>query len=396
MFDLVRQGMSVSAAARVAGVSSAAALLWCAQVGGVTSAQVQISARYLDREERYEIARLREAGMSMRQIAARLGRAPSTVSRELSRNTAVRAAGARRRYRAELPGRYEPERAHTLARQRRARPKSRKLDRHLPLRELVQARLDERDSPQQISGRLKVDFAGDPNMQISHEAIYQAIYLRAGGALRRQVRAHLRTGRSTRKPRNARTPNSRRSGAIVGAVSIRDRPAEVAERLVPGHHEGDLIMGNVASNSAIGTIVERTTGFVTLLHLPHGHTADLVAAAIAAQVTGLPRDFWKTITWDRGSEMARHARLTAETGIKVYFADPHAPWQRGTNENTNGLLREFFPKGTDLSVHTAADLRRVEDNLNNRPRKRLAYRTPNEALASLIEQDIIGSVATFG
>lgn len=383
VFELVRSGLSATAAAPLAGVSSSAAVLWCAQVGGVIPAGVEFSGRYLGRDERYEIARLRDAGRGVREIARLMGRSPATISRELRRNVSLRS------------GRYEPERAHTLAHGRQRRPKLRKVERYPVLRAWVQDRLQDRDSPEQIAGRLKVDHPDTPEMQISHEAIYQALYVRAGGQLRREVRSHLRTGRIARKPRSTRTARDPGRGQIVGAVSIHDRPEEVAERLVPGHHEGDLIMGSIASNSAIATIVERTTGFVSLVHLPQGHTADLVATAIAAQVSSLPATMRKTITWDRGKEMARHARLTELTGMKVYFADPHSPWQRGTNENTNGLLRQFFPKGSDLSVHSPHDLQAAADNLNNRPRKRLGYRTPNEVLTTLIEEDIAKRVATI-
>jgi transposase, IS30 family len=383
VFDLVRSGVSLKQAAVLGGVSYSAVVLWLSEVGGVIPRSDGDGGRYLGRDERYEIARLADAGQGPRAIGRQLGRAASTISRELRRNAYPRT------------DRYEPERANTLAHRRRRRPKTRKLERNPTLRAWVQSRLDQRDSPQQIAGRLRLEFGDDTEMRVSHESIYQAIYVRSGGQLRREVRAHLRTGRLARKPRATRTPRGTGRGAILDAVSIHDRPEEVEDRLVPGHHEGDLIMGSVASNSAIGTIVERVTGFVSLIHLPDGHTADLVAAAIAAQVTSLPAGMAKTITWDRGREMSAHARLTELTGMKVYFADPYSPWQRGTNENTNGLLREFFPKGSDLSIHTAADLQAAADNLNDRPRKRLGYRTPNEVLTSLIEQDINQRVATF-
>jgi transposase, IS30 family len=209
------------------------------------------------------------------------------------------------------------------------------------------------------------------------------------------VRSHLRTGRVARRTRATRTTRTDNRGRIVDAVSIHDRPEEVEDRLVPGHHEGDLIKGNTASNSAIGTIVERTTGFVSLVHLPDGYAAELVADAVALQVTQLPKLMRKTLTWDRGKEMARHKELATATGMNIYFADPYSPYQRGTNENTNGLLRQYFPKGTDLSVHAAQELQRVADILNNRPRKRLGFRTPNEVMTSLIEEDINRGVATI-
>jgi IS30 family transposase len=382
VFDALRAGYRLKVAAGLAGVSVSAARLWCAEVGGVIPRTPVYNRRFLSREERYEIARLADAGQGVRQIAQRLERDPATVSRELRRNRNART------------GRYEPERAHTLAHQRQRRPKVRKLAGDERLREWVQKRLNAHDSPEQIAGRLPLEFPDEPGMRISHEAIYQAIYLRPVGELRREVRSHLRTGRTARRPRAARTPRDGR-GQIPDAVSIHDRPEEVEARLVPGHHEGDLIMGSTASNSAIGTIVERTTGFLTLVHLPHGHRAGQVADAIAAQVTQLPPGMRRTLTWDRGNEMAEHKRLTAETGMKVYFADPYSPYQRGTNENTNGLLRQYFPKGTDLAVHDADELRRVSEILNDRPRKRLGFRTPNEAMASLIVEDVNRGVATI-
>jgi IS30 family transposase len=383
VFDALREGHRLEVAAGVAGVSVSAARLWCAEVGGVIPRCPVYNPRFLSREERYEIVRLSEAGVGVRGIARSLGRDPATISRELRRNRNPRTA------------RYEPERAHTLAHQRQRRPKVRKLASNERLRERVQQRLDVQDSPEQIAGRLRREFPNEPAMQLSHETIYQAIYLRPVGQLRRQLRSHLRTGRSARRPRAGRIPRGQGRGAIVDAVSIHDRPEEVEARLVPGHHEGDLIMGSTASNSAIATIVERTTGFLTLVHLPEGHRAEQVADAVAAQVTQLPASMRKTLTWDRGKEMAEHQRLAAATGMKIYFADPYSPYQRGTNENTNGLLRQYFPKGSDLSTHDPHELRRVSDILNDRPRKRLGYRTPNEAMASLILEDINRNVATI-
>jgi IS30 family transposase len=383
VFDAVRAGMSIRQAASSAGVSYSAALLWCREVGGVLPRPVIESPRYLARDERYEIARLNDAGLGVRAIARALQRDPGTVSRELRRN------------RCGATNRYEPERAHTLAGARRRRHKPRRLQTNQRLRGWVQERLDVQDSPEQIAGRLPVEFPDEPDMRISHEAIYQAIYLRPVGQLRREVRSHLRSGRLARKPRATRTSRTQRHRPLSDTVSIHERPEEVEARLVPGHHEGDLIMGSVASNSAIGTVVERTTGFLSLVHLPDGHGAEHVARAVAAQVTQLPASMRKTLTWDRGKEMARHKELAAATGMKIYFADPYSPYQRGSNENTNGLLRQYFPKGSDLSVHTADELGRVADILNNRPRKRHGFRTPNEVMTSLIEQDIKQGVAMF-
>ena len=244
--------------------------------------------------------------------------------------------------------------------------------------------LDRRYSPEQASGRLKMLYPDDPAMRVSHETIYQSIYVYPRGGLRRELQACLRTGRATRRRRGRREMR----GQIIGAVPIGQRPPEAEGRLVPGHHEGDLVMGSVASNSAVGTIVERTTGYLTLLPLPHGHGAASVADAIIEHITALPPWFAKTLTWDRGKELAQHQRITATTGIRVYFADPYSPWQRGSNENTNGLLREYLPKGTDLSAWTPAQLHAIAAELNDRPRKRLGYHTPREAFAKLLNDDL--------
>jgi IS30 family transposase len=383
VFDLLRQGRNGMQAAAESGVSKTAVYRWRAEVGGVIPRAADYNPRFVDRDERYEIARLVEGGVGVRAIARAVGRDPATVSRELRRNRHPRT------------GRYEPERAHTLAHARQRRPKPRKLAVDERLREWVQERLDVQDSPEQIAGRLVVDFPDDARMRISHEAIYQAIYVHAGGQLRREMRRHLRTGRTVRKPRSTRTPQAGR-GRIPDAVSITERPEEVAERLVPGHHEGDLIMGGTGTHSAIGTVVERSSGYLTLVHLPGGYGAEQVASAVAEQVTQLPELLRKTLTWDRGMEMAEHKRLAAGTGMRIYFADPYSPWQRGTNENTNGLLRQYFPKGSDLSTHSLDEIRRVQDILNNRPRKRLGFRTPNEALTTLIQEHIDQGVATIG
>ena len=371
VLDELAGGRGPVEAAAVAGVSKSYACLLNRKMGGVYRPPgVTYSARYLDREERYELARLRECGLSVRAVAARLGRSPSTVSRELARN-------------ADPRGGYQPERAHRLARERQRRPKPSKLSQHPLLRARVQQMLDRRYSPEQVSGRLKVLYPGEAAMRVSHETIYQSIYLYPRGELRRELRACLRSGRALRRRRGRRKTR----GRIIGAVPIGQRPAEVEGRLVPGHHEGDLIMGSKASNSAVGTIVERVSGYLTLLPLPAGHDAASVADAIIEQMSALPPWFARTLTWDRGHELAQHQRVTAATGIQVYFADPYAPWQRGSNENVNGLLREYLPKGTDLSVHTAAQLHAIAAELNDRPRKRLGYHTPAEAFAKLLAED---------
>jgi transposase, IS30 family len=378
VLDALASGMNPGQAARVAGVSAQYARNLHRKMGGVyRPPAVSYSARYLDREERYEIARLREAGLTMRQVAVRLGRSPSTVCRELARN-----AG---------PHGYQPERAHRLAWDRQRRPKTSRLAANPALRDKVQAMLTfRRYSPEQASGRLKVLHPGDPSMQVSHETIYQSIYLYPRGGLKRELQAGLRSGRGQRRPRG----RQERRGKIAGAVPIGQRPPEAEGRLVPGHHEGDLVMGSTASNSAVATIVERMTGYLTLLPLPDGHGADAVADAVIGRLAALPTWFARTLTWDNGKEMARHARVTAQTGVQVYFADPYSPWQRGSNENTNGLLREYLPKGTDLSAVTPEQLQAIEDELNDRPRKRLGYHTPAEALAKLIQDEEIRVATT--
>jgi IS30 family transposase len=377
LLGLVAAGVSANRAAKMAGVSKSFAYALVRKMGGVRTRPEpdQYCPRYLSREERCEIARLREAGLGVRQVAARIGRSPSTVSRELGRNAAPRGSG------------YQPELAHQMARGRQRRPKASKLSRNPALRAAVQGMLERRYSPEQASGRLEEMHPGDPSMHVSHETIYQSIYLYPRGELNRELRACLRSGRALRRPRG----RAERRGKIIGAVPIGQRPPEAEGRLVPGHHEGDLVMGSKASNSAVGTIVERMTGYLTLLHLPHGHTADAVADAVITRMSEYPAWFASTLTWDNGTEMARHARITAQAGIGVYFADPHAPWQRGSNENINGLLREYLPKGTDLSKVSPAELQYIQDELNDRPRKRFGYRTPREQLAKLLENQ---SVAT--
>jgi IS30 family transposase len=376
---MVASGATLGEAARMAGVSAATAYRATTRVGRVTQEMPEepASGRYLSREERWEIARLREAGLPVRQVAARIGRAASTVSRELRRNAP--------------PGglAYQPELAHSLARRRRARPKASRLSRSPALRKAVQRLLDRRCSPRQAAGRLRMLHPDDPSMHVSHETIYQSIYVYPRGELRRELRASLRRGRDARRPRGRPGPSR---GKIVGAVPIGQRPPEAEGRLVPGHHEGDLVLGSAASNSAVATIVERMTGYLTLIPLPHGRDADAVATAVTERMAALPAWFARTLTWDNGKEMARHARITEQTGIAVYFADPYSPWQRGSNENVNGLLREYLPKGTDLSQHTPARLQHIQDELNDRPRERYGFRTPREELARLLaKQD---SVAT--
>jgi IS30 family transposase len=314
--------------------------------------------------DREEISLGLGAGESFTAIAGRLGRAVSTVSRE------VAAGGGRAGYRAW--------RAHRRAREQARRPKRCKLDDPV-LAAAVSAQLAGWWSPQQIAARLRAEHPGDPMMQVSHETIYQSLYVQGRGELRRELARCLRTGRAARRPR--RPADDR--GKIPGKVMISERPAEAADRAVPGHWEGDLIIGK-GNKTAVGTLVERSTRFVLLLHLPAGYTAERVEAAVRAAIGTLPAALARSVTWDQGREMSRHAEFTLATGIPVYFCDPHSPWQRGSNENTNGLLRQYMPKGTDLSVHDAAALAAIADSLNTRPRKTLGYMTPSEKLAELI------------
>lgn len=381
VFSMARRGAARAEIVAAAGVSERTVYRCLATLGAMPRPPEAhtYDTRYLCLDERQEIARLHDGGASVRAIARRLGRSPSTVSRELRRNADP------------VTGHYLPSRADTLAWARQRRGKASKIATRPELRRRVQAMLDQRLSPEQVAGRLKVEFGDDADMRISHESIYQSLYVYPRAELARELKAHLRRGRASRRPRGTRANKHTR---ITGLVSIHQRPAEVAGRLVPGHHEGDLIKGSTASNSAVGTIVERLSGHVTLLHLPHGHTAEHVAAAVIEQMRPFPDWFAKTLTWDRGSEMARHADITDQLGIKVYFADPHSPHQRPSNENTNGLLREYLPKGTDLSTHTRQDLQAIADQLNDRPRKRLGYLTPNEILAKLHLDHLTQGVAT--
>jgi len=261
------------------------------------------------------------------------------------------------------------------------RPKVTKLAGDPRLRSYVQQSMDLKLSPEQIANRLTVDFPDEEEMRISHETIYQALFVQGRGELRRDLHRQLRSGRAVRKPRRR---VGERGARITGMVNISERPAEAKDRAVPGHWEGDLIMGSTASNSAIGTLVERTTRYVILLHLPEGHGAAAVEAAMATAIAKMPQTLRKTLTWDQGVEMANHARIAAAHDIDIYFCDPHSPWQRGTNENTNGLLRQYFPKGTDLSGYHPDYLDYVADQLNRRPRKTLAWATPAEKLDQLL------------
>jgi IS30 family transposase len=309
--------------------------------------------------EREEIGRGLVRGQSLAAIGRGLGRPTSTVCRE------VRAGGGRDRYRAW--------RAHDRAYHKARRPKTAKLD--CPrLVAQVSEWLEQWWSPEEIARRLPIEFPDDPMMRVSHETIYQSLYVQGRGELRRELARCLRSGRAQRRPRH-RGESDR--GRISAMVMISERPAEADDRAVPGHWEGDLIMGKL-NRSAVGTLVERSTGYVCLLHLPDGKDALAVNAAMGRAVAKLPGQLFRTITWDQGKEMARHAEFTVATGIQIYFCDPHSPWQRPSNENTNGLLRQYLPKGSDLSTASEADLDAIARSLNNRPRKRLGFMKPSE------------------
>ena len=391
--DLVRRfwlaylaGATKEEAGRGLGLNRKTGPAWFKQAGGVVPAYVtaKASGRKLSLSEREEIFAGVERGDSIRCIARAVGRAPSTVLRELRHNMWHQLYRARHRRPHGVPitkaWTYRPSLAQRRADATARRPKAAKLAANFVLRELVQAKLTARRSPEQIAAELKRLFPNQPEMWVSHETIYQSIYVQGRGALRRELAVCLRTGRALRRPRRKA---EQRRGRIPGMVSISERPAEVEDRAVPGHWEGDLLMGK-AGRSAIGTLVERQTRFLMLLHLPRGQSALEVEAAMLEATTRLPQVLWRSLTWDRGHEMARHAEITLATGIEIYFCDPAKPWQRGSNENTNGLLRQYFPKSTDLSGHGPEYLDFVAAQMNSRPRKTLGWDSPAEALERLI------------
>ena len=417
----IAQGKSSEDAAIAVGVASAVGSRWFRQAGGMCPvSKSALSGRYLSLKEREEIAIWTAKGWGVRRIGRQMHRSASTISRELRRNAATRPDSSG----------YRAVNAQWHADRRARRPKVAKLAENDELRDYVQDRLagkiakpsgelvagpevpwigrhhgrrmDRRWarawSPEQIANRLVVDFPHDESMRISHEAIYQALYVQGRGALRRELTACLRTGRALRVPR-ART-KGRGKKFVTPEVMISERPAEVADRAIPGHWEGDLIIG--LNKSAIGTLVERTTRFTMLLRLPPmeghgieprvkngpplaGHGAEAVRDAIADQIMVLPEYLRRSLTWDQGAELAQHVQLRIDTGLAIYFCDPHSPWQRGTNENTNGLLRQYFPKGTDLARHSRDELDAVALSLNTRPRKTLDWKTPAEALNELLQ-----------
>jgi IS30 family transposase len=333
--------------------------------GGIQPRAAVRSPWRLSAAEREEISRGLSSGASLRRIAAGLGRSPSTVSREVAVN------GGRRRYRAH--------RAEDRAVRQARRPRAAKLARQPRLRQAVERLLRDLWSPQQIAWQLRHDHPHDPEMWVSHETIYQSLFVQGRGALRAELHRCLRSGRARRRPAG----RARSFGDIRDMVLLSERPAEIEDRAVPGHWEGDLIIGKGA-RSAIGTLVERQTRFVMLVALPDGRTAEAVRTALVRTIGRLPEQLRGSLTWDRGKEMSEHARFTVDTGIQVYFCDPHSPWQRGSNENTNGLLRQYFPKGSDLSVHSQADLDAVASALNRRPRQTLGWMTPSQALAKVV------------
>ena len=371
-------GVGLEQAAAVAGVSWGTAKGWLRKRGGVKPTPSS-DGNALSLDERIRIQAGVMAGESNAEIARQIGRHRSTVGEELKRNGWASARGPANQRRS-----YNALSAQRRADEQRRRPKPRKLDVNPTLHDEVQDKLDLDWSPEQITRWLHRIHGKDPEMTISHEAIYQCIYVNSAGGLRRALTARLRTGRKLRKPR--RRPQERR-GKIPDMPSIVERPDEAWGRAVPGYWEGDLIMG--ADNAtAIGTLVDRCSRTIKLLHLPDGHSPEQVRDQMIAAVAGMPEALKLSITWDQGIEMHQHRAITEATGVQIYFCDPHSPWQRPTNENTNGLLRQYFPKGTDLSVHSRADLDHVEWLLNGRPRKSLDWLTPDEYLKQVLEEDI--------
>ncbi len=381
---LMSRGSTLQAACDAVGVDRRTGRHWRQATGGqVPRKKPEPSGRYLRLEERLQIADLHLAGTGVRTIATQIGRAPSTVSRELRRNGPEPGARAR--------GKYTPYAAQKRAELRARRPKASKFD-DPELASLVQAKLCIKWSPEQISDHLAAVLGDRQEMQVSPETIYQALYVQGRGHLRADLHQHLRTGRAVRRPRRH---TGKRAGKIPDMILISERPAEVADRAVPGHWEGDLILGSNC-RSAIATLVERQTRFTMLVHLPEGHGAVAVRDGLLAAIATLPAHLRKTLTWDQGTELAQHRQITLATKMAIYFCDPHSPWQRGSNENTNGLLRQYFPKGTDLSVHSPERLLEVATELNDRPRKTLGGIPPAEAMQRLLfdpESPVVATTA---
>src|SRR5579864_1697896 len=366
VWDRWQRGEGLKLIGRVLGRRHTAIFAHLKPHGGIRPAPRRRSRRVLSLDDREEISRGVACGVSLRSIACRLGRAPSTISRELHRN------GGQRRYRAAA--------ADSRAWDRALRPKLCKLARHEELRQLVAAKLSENWSPQQIAGWLRHTYPDDEAHQVSHETIYRSLFVQARGVLKKDLQAHLRSGRAIRRSRHASSKGDSR-GSLSDMISIRERPASVEDRAVPGHWEGDLLCGS--ANSYMVTLVERQTRYVMLAKIPSRDTQTVVKALIK-QNKQLPEELYKSLTWNRGFELADHKRFTMATDIAVYFCDPQSPWQRGSNENTNRLLRQYFPRGTDLSVHSQARLNRVARELNERPRKTLGYASPAERFQACV------------
>jgi IS30 family transposase len=374
-WQAVRAGQSPAQAARIAGVSENAARQWLDQAGFVPPTPMPVDVvvdlaapdRLMSFVERCRIEELLEAGHRPASAARLLGRDRATIGREIAKG----ATGSG--YRARV--------AQRVVEVARRRPRPRKLEDNEALLAEVLRRLKQRHSPEQIAGRLREDFPEDPEMWVSHETIYQALYVQPRGELAKLVKTALRSGRTRRKPQGRK--ESGNAGQLKDMINISERPAEADDRAIPGHWEGDLIIG-ANGGSAIGTLVERSTGFVMLLHLPGDRTAATLAEAMTAKIPDIPEVLRRSLTWDQGKEMALHTAITEATGLPIYFCDPHSPWQRGTNENTNGLLRQYFPKGTDLSFHGPGILDNVAAELNARPRQRYNWRTPAEELHRLL------------
>jgi transposase, IS30 family len=377
----IREGLPTVAAAKRAGVSQARGFRWFRECGGVSPVELsEPTGRYLTLAEREEIACGLERGESMRSIGRRLDRHCSAISREVRLNGQP-----------DRPYRAVP--AQAAAEARRRRPKPRKLASER-LRARVQEGLEKRWSPAEVAARLRVDFPDDESMRISHETIYQSLFIQARGELRKELTRRLRTGRALRKPRKRVDGRSSPDRRIPDKTMISERPAEADDRAVPGHWEGDFVVGR-NNRSAVATLVERSTRFLILLHLPGGpHDLPAFEKAAAQAMTALPAQLRRSLAWDQGLEMRNHKKISIAADLPIYFCDPHSPWQRGTNENTNGLLRQYLPKGTDLSLHSAEDLAAIAAELNDRPRKTLGWLKPDEVIGPLLSGDQSAGVAT--
>lgn len=370
IWELRANGLSERQIGRRLGLGRNTVSIYLRTLGGIRPRRRHRAERCLALAEREEISRGIANGQSARAIARALGRSHTTIAREINR------CGGRTRYRAHAADREASSRAR--------RPRRTKLELCGELRRVIEERLREDHSPEQIAGWLRLAYPDNEAMQVSHETIYRALYVQGRGALRRELTRHLRRGRSRRY---ARSQSSKRSGQgkLTGMVMISERPPEVDDRAVPGHWEGDLLMGNRQSPAAIATLVERQTRYLQLVVLPDGTEAERVADALAKSITTLPAQLWRSLTWDQGHEMSEHRRFSVKSGVEVYFCDPQSPWQRGSNENTNGLLRQYFPRRESLAGITQERLDEVADKLNRRPRKTLGFRTPAEKLTELID-----------